>query len=156
MKYLHSTASSQGMEDHADLEGFRVNGVTIQVDITITGQKPDLVIINRNSIPPEVTLVELTVPWESSSRLKKTRKEVWGPSFRRLRIQVHQYAARDWHKRFYKHQEQGSVSTLSQHHQDQEDQKSHKEVQHLAFLVSFMIWNSGHSEDWNLGGYLNP
>ena len=62
VKYLHSTASSQGMEAYADLEGCRVNGVTIPADITITGLKPDLVTINRNFNPQEVTLVELTVP----------------------------------------------------------------------------------------------
>ena len=73
MKYLHSTASSQGMEAYADLEGCRVIGVTIPADITITGLKPDLVIINRNSIPHKVTLVELTVPWESSRGLEKAR-----------------------------------------------------------------------------------
>ena len=73
MKYLHSTASSQGMEANADLEGCRVNGVTIPADITITGLEPDLVIIKRISIPQEVTLVELPVPWESSRRLVNDR-----------------------------------------------------------------------------------
>ena len=62
VKFLHTAASSQGLEAHADLEGCRVNGVTIPADINITGLKPDLVIINRNSNPQEVTLVELTVP----------------------------------------------------------------------------------------------
>ena len=71
MKFLHSAASSQGMEAHADLEGCRVNGVTIPADITITGLKPDLVIINRYSNPQEVTLVKLIVPWESTRGFRK-------------------------------------------------------------------------------------
>ena len=73
VKYLHSTAHSQGMEAYADLEGCRVNGVTIPANIIITGLKPDLVLINRSSSPQEVTLVELTVPWESSQGLENAR-----------------------------------------------------------------------------------
>ena len=61
------------MEAYADLEGCRVNGVTIPADITITGLKPDFVLINRSSSPQEVTLVELTVPWESSQGLENAR-----------------------------------------------------------------------------------
>ena len=73
VQYLHSTAVSQGLEAYADLEGCRVNGVTIPSNITITGLKPDLVIVNRNSSSQEVTLVELTVPWESTRGLENAR-----------------------------------------------------------------------------------
>ena len=51
VQYLYSTATSQGMEAYADLEGCIVNGVTIPANITITGLKPDLVIVNRSSSP---------------------------------------------------------------------------------------------------------
>ena len=64
---MFSSQRMEGVEIYADLEGHRVNGVTIPSDIDITGQKPDLVIINRNSSPPEVRLVELTVPWDTSA-----------------------------------------------------------------------------------------
>ena len=63
VKYLHTLFSSQrleGVELFADLEGHRVNGVTIPPDVAMTAQKPDLVIINRKT--KEVKLVELTVP----------------------------------------------------------------------------------------------
>ena len=49
------------------MEGKRINGVTIPPDVAMTAQKPDLVIINRKASPPEVMLVELTVPWDSSA-----------------------------------------------------------------------------------------
>ena len=73
MKYLHSTAASQGLEAYTDLESCRVNYVTIPANMTITGLKPDLVLITRKSIPKEVTLVELTVPWESPRGLENAR-----------------------------------------------------------------------------------
>ena len=68
--YLYSTLSSQrldGVEVYADLEGLRVNGVTIPPDLAVSAQKPDLVIVKRKS--KEVKLVELTVPWDSSNNM---------------------------------------------------------------------------------------
>ena len=56
-------------EESSDLEGKRINGVTIPPDVAMTAQKPDLVIINRKASPPEVMLVELTVPWDSSANM---------------------------------------------------------------------------------------
>ena len=58
---------------YSDLEGHRINGVTVPPNIAITGLKPDLVIVKRQSSPPEVASVELTVPWDSSSGFEKAR-----------------------------------------------------------------------------------
>ena len=70
MKFLHTTASSQGLEAYADLEGCRL---TIPADIPITGLKPGEVFVNRSTSPQKVTLIELTVPWESSRGLENAR-----------------------------------------------------------------------------------
>ena len=70
MKYLHTLFSSQRLDDvevYADLEGHRVNGVTIPSDVAMTAQKPDLVIINRQK--KEVKLVELIVPRDTLSNM---------------------------------------------------------------------------------------
>ena len=39
-------------------------------DLALTGQVPDLVLINRSVIPTRVVLLELTVPWDSTSSFK--------------------------------------------------------------------------------------
>ena len=73
--YLYSTLSSQrleGVEVYADLEGLRVNGVTIPPDLAVSAQKPDLVIVKRKS--KEVKLVELTVPWDTSTNMAAALK----------------------------------------------------------------------------------
>ena len=70
MNHLHSLFTAQrleGVEVYADLDGHRVNGVTIPSDIAMTAQKPDLVIVNRKS--KEVKLVELTVPWDTTANM---------------------------------------------------------------------------------------
>ena len=55
---------------YADLNGWRVNGGTIPHDMVLTEQIPDLVIIDRSSVPATVVLLELTVPWDSSTSFK--------------------------------------------------------------------------------------
>ena len=63
---MYNIFSARGMEAgevFADLEGLRVNGVIVPANIAITGQKPDIVIVKRQSSPPEVALVKLTVAW---------------------------------------------------------------------------------------------
>ena len=50
VEYLHTLFSSQGLEGveiFADLDGHRVNGVTIPPDLAMSAQKPDLVLIQR-------------------------------------------------------------------------------------------------------------
>ena len=49
-----------------------MNGVTIPPDVAMTAQKPDLVIINQNA--KEVKLVELTVPWDTSTNMAAALK----------------------------------------------------------------------------------
>ena len=58
-----------GVEIYVDLEGHSINKVTIPPDMAMTGQKPDLVKQNRKSDPPEVRLVELTVPWDTTANI---------------------------------------------------------------------------------------
>ena len=48
---------------YCDLDGGRVNGVTIPSDIILTTSKPDLVIVDRFVTPPILDLIELTIPW---------------------------------------------------------------------------------------------
>ena len=42
---------------------------------------------------------------------------------------MNQYPVRNWHKRLYKHQEQGSASPLGKDNEDKKDQRTHNKVQ---------------------------
>ena len=55
---------------YADLAGWRVSGGTVPPELVLTEQVPDLVIIDRSAIPVRVVLVELTVPWDSSTTIQ--------------------------------------------------------------------------------------
>ena len=73
LSHLLTTIMSNKKEEvtvYADLAGWRINGGTIPPDLVLTEQKPDLVIIDRSTIPTKVVLLELTVPWDSSENFK--------------------------------------------------------------------------------------
>ena len=57
---------------YVDLEGSSIAGGTIPPHILTTNQRPDLVIINEESL--ELTIVELTVPFETNLDDAHTRK----------------------------------------------------------------------------------
>ena len=163
MKYLHTLISSQGLEGlkvFADLEGHRVNGVTIPPDVAMTAQKPDLVIINQNA--KEVKLVELTVPWDTSTNMaaalkRKTERyedlaaEINGNGYKCFNIPL----------------EIGTRGVVNSRNKAVLTQLCHavkvtkvsaviKNCSKLALLGSYSIWNARYSMDWSGAGYLKP
>ena len=54
------------MELYADLEGWQVNGGTVPSDLVATGQKPDIVLLDR--VQKTIVLLELTCLFDSSTR----------------------------------------------------------------------------------------
>ena len=76
LTYLYSTLlenKPEGFTIYADIEGAKVNGGSIPPEIMVTSSRPDIVIINRNTSPSSVLLVELTVPF--SKRLLMPERE---------------------------------------------------------------------------------
>ena len=139
-----------------------MNGVTIPADITITGLKPDLVTINRNSNPQEITLIELTVPWESSRGLENARirkdqryedltSDIISQGFKCTSIQL-EIGTRG----FINTRNKGVLVHLAKIMKIKKIKDLTTKCSKLGLLGSFMIWNARHSEDWNSGGYLKP
>ena len=142
------------------IERLRVNGVTIPPDVAISAQKPDLVIINRKS--KEVKLVELTVPWDTSSNMaaafqRKTERyqdlatEIQGNGYKCFNIPL----------------EIGTRGVVDSRNRTVLTQLCHslkvnkvscvtKNCSKLALLGSYTLWNARYSQDWSGGGYLKP
>ena len=66
--------STQGNEIYADLPTFRINGGTIPADIVVTGERPDLIIVNRNL--KKIYLVELTCSFETNVDSANVKKKM--------------------------------------------------------------------------------
>ena len=75
--YLYSTLienKPERVKVYANVEGAKVNGSTIPPQIMVTTSRPDLVIVNENTSPTSVTLVELTIPFTRNIDAANMRK----------------------------------------------------------------------------------
>ena len=162
---LYNIFSARGMESgevFADLEGLRVNGVIVPANIAITGQKPDIVIVKRQSSPPEVALVKLTVAWDSSSgmerarsrkedRYKKLTEDIEDSGFKCQNIPL-EVGARG----YINPRNKGVITHLCQMMKIKKVSQVLKNCSKLALLGSYVIWNARHSQDWTSGQFLSP
>jgi len=64
----------ENFEVYSDLEGHRVEGGSIPSKLLVTTDKPDIVIVNKTKNNQNVTLVELTCPWDMEENIKKAEK----------------------------------------------------------------------------------
>ena len=58
----------------ADLDSFRTHGGTIPPEFSTQDSKPDLVLVDRSSPRTAITLIELTIPWDSEEAVTAAEK----------------------------------------------------------------------------------
>ena len=68
------TKLPDGLEIYADLPGFRINGGTVPADTVVTGERPDIVILNRET--KHIILLELTTSFETNVRQANIRETI--------------------------------------------------------------------------------
>ena len=139
---------------YSDIEGFSTSaGGTIPPNILVTSQKPDLVIVNKNE--KAISLIELTVPWES--RLEESR---------RLKTERYSSLISDIKLKGYKtdfiplevgvrgilnRENQESIRKISKLCNERTSSKSlHKSISKSAVSASYFIFLSRDEEAWNL------
>ena len=83
---------NKGKEDettvYTDIPGHSINGGTLPPDILVTGQRPDIVILNRTE--KKIVLFELTVSFEKNAEAANLRKT------RRYNDLTHDLIAKGW------------------------------------------------------------
>ena len=77
----------------ADLPGLKENGGTVPHSLAVTGQQPDIVIIDESVTPTKVVLLELTCPFDSAggfeaARLRKVQR------YERLTLDIQEVGSR--------------------------------------------------------------
>ena len=134
--------------------------MTIPPDVAMTGQKPDLVIINRKAEPPEVRLVELTVPWDTRSnidgalkrkmeRYEELTNTIKGNGFKCFNLPL-EVGTRG----LITARNRGVLTTLCHTMKLKKITKVTRSCSKLALFGSYSIWNARYSADWGGGGYL--
>ena len=71
VKFLVSNATNN-IKIYSDIKGYTVNGGTIPSSIIPTQEKPDIVVVN--AVEHHVTLIELSVPYETNITKARQRK----------------------------------------------------------------------------------
>ena len=161
--FLYTTFSSQrleGVELFADLEGLRVNGVTVPPDLALTAQKPDLVIIKRGT--KEVFLVELTVPWDCSSNMaaavqrKSERYQGLASAIEENGFKCFNTPLEIGTRGVINSRNRAVLNRLCLAMKVKKISNLITTCSKLALLGSYTLWNARYSTDWNSGGYLKP
>ena len=74
LNYIYKTLKENKpnhLEIFADLEDCKINGGTVPPDVTLTGSRPDLVLVDRQS--KKVSLIELTITWDTTANTDAAR-----------------------------------------------------------------------------------
>ena len=79
-KHRDSSSFELKKPDHIyiyeDIDGHRINGLTIPCNIVVTQQRPDIVVVDNSTPQPTVWLFELTCSFERNIDQAHTRKQV--------------------------------------------------------------------------------
>ncbi len=155
MSYLYSLALSGNITNNIiyfDLSNANMPGIsTIPIDITITTQRPDLVIVNR--INSTITILELYVPFETNISDTHNRK------LNRYANLIANIESKDFKVNNYA-LEIGSRGYISPENQNRlkhfikglhiSNKYSHikDNICKVAFLASFIIYHSKFEPQW--------
>ena len=137
-----------------------MNGGTVPPDIVITSQRPDMVIINRNTTPATVFLVELTCPFTRNIAAANTRKRA---RYEFLASDIKDAGFSCMNLPF----EIGSRGHVTLSNKNTLFQICHvacvKKIQQvirncskLVLLGSYIIYNARNNQDWTGQEYLKP
>ena len=162
LKVLTSTLLEGKPEDlliYSDLVGFKINGGTIPGDILCTLERPDIVMLERNS--KKIILLELTCSFESNIDAAHVRK-----------VGKYQDLKEDLEARNYKVTlmpfEIGSRGQVTKRNRTAladifkanqikvKTGKLFKEMSKVAMLCSFSIFHAREQPTWSSPPYLSP
>ena len=130
------------------------------LQLVLTDQIPNLVIVDRSTIPTRVVLVELTVPWDTSNNMasalqRKTTRyenlvaEIEGNGYKCSNIPL-EIGTRG----VVNSRNRAVLTELCHWMKVAKVSQVTKNCSKLALLGSYTIWNARHSLDWSSGGYL--
>ena len=150
--------TSPSTKIYADIPNLSLNGGTIPPNITVTGQRPDLVLVNEDS--KTITLLELTVPLEKNIPSANLRKEL---SYMNL---VNDIQSKGWRATCLPlevgalgHVSKKNINTLNtlfKIHNVKKYMKVAKDLSRIALLCSYTIFQAHKQPTWTDPPYISP
>ena len=150
------------MEMYADLDGWRTGGGTVPPSLVVTGQIPDLVLVDRSTTPTKVVLLELTVPWDSSKSFEdaRIRKE---ERYRRLTIDLKDagYQAVNLplevgSRGVISSRNMGVLTSLVSMVGIRNLKQFRRTLGKISLLGSYRVWLAWRSQEWAPGAIIQP
>ena len=150
----------EGITVYADIEGAKVNGGTIPPHIMVTTSRPDLVIINENTTPTTVLLVELTIPFtrniEAANTRKRTRYEFLTSDIENAGYKCTNLPLEVGSRGHINSRNRETLLFVCHTFKIRKFQPILKNISKLALLGSYVIFNARSAPDWSGSGYLKP
>ena len=145
------------IKTYSDLENFTIAGGTIPPNILPTELKPDIVIVWKNS--PRVSIIELTVPFETNIEKAHTRKtNKYAPLCQDIKNQG--YTVDYWaleigsHGYVNKNNAASLKSIIKQFKCNIQPKKLSVTLSKLALLGSYSIYISRNEPNWDVDNYI--
>ena len=154
-----SEEKPQSVEIYADLQGWRVNGGTVPASMVLTGQMPDIVLVNRSTTPVKVVLLELTCSWDSKHHFQAAfeRKET------RYRILTQELKDAGYNTinlalggplGVINSRNVGVLTTLATTVGIKSVKKLRRTLGKICLLGSYRIWLARRSQEWSPGDFI--
>ena len=149
-----------GITIYSDIEGAKVNGGTVPPDIMITSQRPDMVIIDKNTTPLTVLLVELTCPFTRNITAANTRKreryEFLSSDIKEAGFTCMNLPFEIGSRGHVTLSNKNTLSSICKVTGIKKIQHVIRNCSKLVLLASYYIYNARSCHDWTGQDYLKP
>ena len=163
LNYIYKTLKENKpnhLEIFADLEDCKINGGTVPPDVTLTGSRPDLVLVDRQS--KKVSLIELTITWDTTANTDSARDRKQA-RYAYLKEDIEE---RGFHcfnnpleigtRGYISQRNKSTISYLAEICKVRKPKLFVKTIGKIALLGSYQIYLARNSQDWSSGGLLIP
>ena len=153
------------MEDldfFSDLKGCKTSEGSIPASIMVTGQRPDLVLVDRRTSPSTVHLVELRVPWDSTRNIeaaryrKVERYTSLVADIKATGLKCHLHPLEIGARGFIDNRNCGTLAFLCHLAGFRRVRQVQQTCSKLAMMGSKAVYNARSSAEWSAGALLKP
>ena len=146
----------------ADLPGWKENGGTVPHSLAVTGQDPDIVIIDESVTPTKVVLLELTCPFDSAGGFEAARKRKVD-RYERLTLDIEAKGMvclncplEVGSRGVISDRNSGVLAMIASMCKIRDVKNLKRTVSKIALLGSYRIWISRKSQTWVGGNFIQP
>ena len=144
----------------ADLPGWRVGSSTVSPDLALTGQVPDIVILDKTATPHKIVLLELTCPWDSSASFRKAQLRKTD-RYDRLTLDLEAGGLQAFNmpleigaRGYINPRNMAVLATISSMCKVRQYKKFCQNLGKISLVASYKIWLARHSQEWAPGHYI--